>query len=333
MDAPYTRKEKIVGSILIIVGIMLLITLLAIGRGKDWFQKYGTYYTEFGESYNLSSGAAVKLYNAEIGKVKNIVLVEDRVRVELKILEKYRYRIKTDSVATVKNATFFYGTEYISIKPGSTDAGFLPEGAEIPSEPKKSIEDLLSEFGIQDAVAKIIGIFKDIGDIIKQLKDPEGPLASAAHHLSRTTSHAKGITRDIDEGKGTAGQLFKSAELAQTIQVEIKNLGAIFSDLQVASERTPGMMDQVRDNLIRLEPILDEVRDSVSSLKKTLKEAETASHQIPGAVRIAEKDIREIRDALENADRILMSIQNSFLVKSNLPPDPQGERTDADLRR
>jgi len=325
MDTPYTRKEIIVGTLLIIIGILLLIILLFIGRGKEWFQNYVTYYTIFDEKYNLPDDAAVKLYNAEIGKVKNITLFEDKVKVELKILEDYKHNIKRDSVAIVRNVAYLYGPEYIAIKPGSPDIGVIPEGEEIPSEPRRSIEDFLNEFGMQDTAKKIINIFIDIGDIYKKLRDPEGPLASALQHLSKTASNAENIARDVEEGKGTAGQLLKSAELMASVLSEFEKIGSIFIQIEEASEKTPEAMDQVQQNLNKVKHILDDAFESISRIKKTITDVESSSHEIPAITQSTRLNIQEMRDTLEKADKIIQSLQKNMIIRSNLPPEPRGE--------
>ena len=112
MELDFSKKEKIVGTFIISVTVLLLVTVVIIGRGKDWFKKYITYYTVFDEGYNLQPDTAVKLFSANIGKVKDITLVGDKVEVTLKILDDFRSRIRTDSIATVKSPTLI-GSEYI----------------------------------------------------------------------------------------------------------------------------------------------------------------------------------------------------------------------------
>jgi len=155
MEVDYNKKEKIVGTFVIGIVILMLTMLIIIGRGKDWFKTYSTYYTIFEESYNLKEDAAVKLYKADIGKVKKITLAEDKVRVELVILEDYSSRIRSDSVAVVDSPTFI-GSEYISIIPGTADASLIEKGGEIPSREKKSVDDILAEFEVEKTVKMII---------------------------------------------------------------------------------------------------------------------------------------------------------------------------------
>ncbi|MCK5192861.1 MAG: MCE family protein, partial [Desulfobulbaceae bacterium] len=125
MELDFNKKEKTAGIFIIGIAILLLATVIIIGRGKDWFKTYITYYTAFEESYNLMVDTPVKLFNADIGKVKDITPVGNKVKVTLIILKDYQSRIRTDSVATVESPTLI-GSEYISIIPGSKDAPLIP---------------------------------------------------------------------------------------------------------------------------------------------------------------------------------------------------------------
>ena len=57
MEMEFSRIERLVGMFIIGVFMLLLATLVIIGRGKDWFETYITYYTTFNESYNLQENA------------------------------------------------------------------------------------------------------------------------------------------------------------------------------------------------------------------------------------------------------------------------------------
>ena len=117
MEMEFTRLEKVVGTFIIGVTLLLMTTLVVIGRGKDWFESYRVYYATFNETYNLQENAAVKLYKADIGKVKKISLTNNRVRVKLLIQERYASRIRKDAIVVVESPTLI-GSEYISVIPG-----------------------------------------------------------------------------------------------------------------------------------------------------------------------------------------------------------------------
>ena len=204
MDIQFKRIEKIVGTFILCIVILLLTMVIIIGRGKDWFKKYTTYYTTFSEGYNLEINTPVKLFKTDIGKVKEITLAGDRVKVKLAIMEEYTIRIRTDSYVIVESPTII-GSEYVSLRPGSAYAALIPEEGVIPSRKKKTIADMLSEFEVERTAKMIVKAAQDLSELVRTIKDPQGPLFSILGNVDRISSHIEGITRDIQEGKGTAG--------------------------------------------------------------------------------------------------------------------------------
>jgi len=296
MELDFNKKEKIAGIFIIGISILLLATVIIIGRGKDWFKTYITYYTAFEESYNLMVDTPVKLFNADIGKVKDITLVGDKVKVKLLILKDYQSRIRTDSVATVESPTLI-GSEYISIIPGSKDAPLIPQEGDIPSRAKRSIADLLNEFQVEKTIKMVVDAVQEISRIVLLLRDPGGPLFTALDNANKTLAHIEKITRDISSGKGTLGNIVKSRDL----------------------------LDHIHQNL-------DKVEDAVDTLKTILSNIEQGSHDIPKVTQSATKGINEIRSAVEDIDKVVQSLKQNFLIRSNLPPETKGENVDAGLR-
>lgn len=318
MDLNFSKKEKAVGTFIICIIVILLTTVVIIGRGKDWFKTYIIYYTTFDESYNLTENAAVKLFKADIGKVKKIILVENRVKVKLAILEEYSSRIRSDSVAIVESPTFI-GSEYISIKPGSADSPLIPEGGEINSTAKKSIADIMSEFQVEETAKTVIRIVHDISEITQIMRDPDGPFFTTINNLNKTISHLEAITGDIQVGKGTVGSMLKSREILESVLDVLDKVSQILESMAKASSKAP--------------EITNKVLDSLSSIKRILKELEEGSYDIPKVTRSTKRGINEIRDGVENIGKVVESLKKNFLIRSNLPPEPKGKNIDAGLRQ
>jgi phospholipid/cholesterol/gamma-HCH transport system substrate-binding protein len=345
MELNYSRKEKIVGIFVVFIGFLLLSTIIILGRGKNWFQDYNIYYTTFDESYNLKVGADVKLFKTNIGKVKAIS-VENKVTIKLAILSKYGSRIRTDTVITVESPTFV-GSEYISIIPGSADAPLLAREGEIPSKAKKSISDILDEFEVEKTAKKLIQVIQDFAEFTQALKDPEGPLFSALENINKSTQHIESITKGIEAGDGTLGNLLTSTQLLDAIVIRLESVGEILAYLSEASSKTPATVDQVQSSLTGVKEITDGVAESVAVLKNILTEieknmptlqailgnVEKGSRDVPQITTSVTRIIQEARDEIENVDKVIHSLQNNFLIRPNLPPEPVGENTDAGLRR
>ena len=330
MEVDYNKKEKIVGTFVIGIVVIMLAMLIIIGRGKDWFKTYITYYTTFDESYNLREDAAVKLYKADIGKVKKITLAEDKVKVELVILEDYSSRIRSDSVAIVDSPTFI-GSEYISIIPGSADAPLIKEGGKIPSREKKSVDDILAEFEVEKTAKMVIPAIQDVAEVAQIMRDPEGPLFASLDSFNRTLSYFEKVARDIEAGKGTIGGIIRSRELLDKILSDLDKLGEILENINKASSKTPVIMDQVQDNLAAIKKIGDDVSESVSSIKRIVKQVEE-NRDIPEITHSVKNGIKEIRDSVDEIDKVVQSLQKNFLIKSKLPPEEEPENIDAGLR-
>ena len=325
MDIYFSKKEKNVGVFIISIIILLLVTIIIIGRGKDWFKTYIIYYTTFNESYNLQDNASVKLFKANIGKVKEIALDGNKVKVKLAILEEYSSRIRTDSIAIVESPTFI-GSEYVSIQPGSHDASLIPEGGEIKSEAKKKLSDFMAEFQVEKTAKMVVQAAQDISEITKIMRDPNGPFFTAVDNVNKTISHLEAVASDIRAGKGTVGGLLKSRALLETIQNDLEKAGTILENISDATTKTP-------ETMVRIKKIGDGVLDCISSIKKILKEVEEGSSDIPKVTESTKRGVNEIRNGVENIDKVVQSLQKNILIRSNLPPEPKGENVDAGLRQ
>ena len=308
MVLSFNKMEKAVGTFVIGVFILLLSMVVMVGRGKDWFRKNVTYTTTFGESYDLSVNSPVKLFNADIGKVKEVSLVEDQVKVRMAIYEEYADRIRTDSTASVEGISYI-GKKYISIKPGSPDKPPIEEKGEIPSIENKSINDILKEFEIEKTAKMVIGALQDLTEITAMIKDPQGPLFTALASINSTLA-----------------------------QVEAR-IGEIMDHVALATSKVPGTVDQARTDLEKVEAITgqiqaiaDQILVNIAEVRKIVDNIEAGSKNVPPVTRSVKSGIHEIRAAVENIDQVVQSLQKNVLIRGNIPPKPSGEPVDAGLR-
>lgn len=345
METSYTTAEKSVGLFIIGITVLLLTTVVILGRGKDWFAEEVTFYTSFKESYNLQVNAAVKLFKADIGKVKRISLGEDNVKVQLAILAKYASRIRQDSVAVVDSPTLI-GSEYISIVPGLPDAPKIPVGGMIPSIEKKSISDILKEFEVEETAMLAVRAIHEIADLVTLMKDPHGPLLTTLANIEKTSTHLEQITGSIGQGQGSLGSLVASRELVDGVLSNLEKGNALLDDMLATSAKGPVIMDQVSDNLATiqtagsgvvenmhtLQTILGEARLSLRTIEVILENLKQGSEDIPRVTVTAREGIREIRESVENIDRVVQSLQRNIIIRSNLPDEPLAMDTDAGIR-
>lgn len=345
MEMEFSRLERLVGIFIIGVSALLLSTLVIIGRGKDWFETYITYYTTFNESYNLQENAAVKLFKTDIGIVKKITLENDRVRVRLVIQERYASRIRQDAVAVVESPTLI-GSEYVSIIPGSAQSPLIPEQGEIPSREKRPITDIFAEIEVEKTAQMVIKAIQDLSEVAQYLGDPQGPLRTSLDNFQKTSGHVEKIARDLREGKGPMGTVLKSDDLLKQILHNVERMGAILDSIHAATAQAPDAMELVKDNLTvfrdtgemlssrvdQAGKILEQIQSSAADLQVILENVKAGSTQVPRISTSFRDGVEEIREGVEQINRVVDSLQQSVLIRSNLPPEPVPKTTDAQAR-
>ena len=329
MDLTFTRMERIVGTFVISIAILLLSTIIIIGRGKNWFEKSVTYYTTFNEGYNLQDNTPVKLFKTDIGQVRQIILVENKVRVKLSILQKYQTRIRTDSVAVVESPTFI-GSEYVSIIPGSAATALIPPEGEIPSRERKSITDILSEFQVEKTAKMVVQAVQNLADLSASLNDPNGPVKTTLDNLSRTSVHVENITSGIQKGRGTLGSLVSTREVMDVVLARLNQVEMILKDVGMAAAKTPQAVDHVNSGLTNLQTaskdinaIVNQVAAVITEIKIILNNVEQGSRDVPRITHTTKEGIKEIREGVANIDKVVKSLQKNIFIRGNLPPNPK----------
>jgi phospholipid/cholesterol/gamma-HCH transport system substrate-binding protein len=345
MEMEFSKLEKLVGTFIIGVILLLMAILIIIGRGKDWFESYKTYYTNFNESYNLQKNAEVKLFKANIGKVTDIALNEDRVRVRLEILERYASRIRQDAIAIVESPTLI-GSEYISIIPGSSDSPRIEEGGEIQSREKRSINDILAEFEVEKTAKMVIEGVQNFSELTTYLNHPAAPLRMSLDNIQLASEHLVRITADLDAGKGVLGALVKSEALLGQVETSITRLNDILSSIEQAAAQTPHTMELVQENLSvyrqsgnslnarmnEAQIVIEEINRAMADLQVILANIKIGSSEIPKIATTFRDGIKEIREGVEQVNRVVDSMQQNVLIRSNLSEEPRPQGIDAGAR-
>jgi len=315
MELKFSRMDRVVGVFIIAVVALMVSTLVLIGRGKDWFRPTVTYFVEFKENYNLSPGSPVKLYKAEIGKVKDVTLVGDAVRVRLSIFEEYHSRFRQDTVVTVESPTFI-GSEYVAVRPGKPDSPLIPPSGTVKSEEKKTLSQILAEYEVEETAKRLTETIRNLADIIEELRDPQGPLFASLNSIEKNLKNLETVTTGLKEGEGTAGQLLRSDELINRMNTSMERLDNVLKNVEGA---TPEVTANLRESM-------EKIREITANLEK-------GSREVPAVIRTTKRGIQEIREGVDEINRLVKALEQTPVIRGNLPPKPEGKDLDAGLRK
>lgn len=134
------RNPVVVGAVSIVV---LAMVMLAAFRAQDLPLIGGgdTYYAAFSESGGLEPNDEVRIAGVRVGKVEDVELAGDHVRVAFRVDTASEFGDETHAAIKVKT---LLGAMYLSLEPAGS--GQLDEGAEIPVERTSSPYDVVDAF-------------------------------------------------------------------------------------------------------------------------------------------------------------------------------------------
>ncbi len=203
----------------------------------------------------LNTKTPVEVAGIQVGYIETLELEQGHMaKARLKINR--AVKLGKDARAQVRTKGFL-GETYVDLLPGDTNAGVLGEGQRIQAtnpyvdlgqiaadmrEITASIKKLLSEED-NGPVTRILGNMEtfteklsqltvqnqeNINEIVANLKlfsqDLSGVMSERKESLKDTMDRINNITRKVDEGRGTLGQLVNNGETADNINEAARGL-------------------------------------------------------------------------------------------------------------
>jgi phospholipid/cholesterol/gamma-HCH transport system substrate-binding protein len=211
-----------------VIGVLVLIGLATfiLGGSTDLLADRYRLNASYKDISGLREGAIVRLAGIDVGEVTRIRFADDpadkRVFVQFNLMERYRTRIRKDSLASIQTEGVL-GDKYISVSVGSTDQEILVSGdwietdeaLDIVAYADRAIEILDNTAGISRKVNNLLG------------EDQESGKAS----LSRTLATLEGIVAEVQEGDGLLHDLVYDPSLSSSIHRSLSNLEAASESL------------------------------------------------------------------------------------------------------
>lgn len=213
------------------VGLMLLMTVIfLLGSEKRLFERQYTLVSHFEDISGLRLGAPVQLAGINVGTVENILfddqIARKNVKVIMKISNRFRERIKEDSVATIVTQGLL-GDRMVSVTVGSPEKKSLEGGDELIAVSPTGFTELMTKGdALVDNVNKVA---KNVNALLEEVRSGKGALheliynpkggemvdaaAEVASNLKGVSRNAEQISGKINRGEGTIGALVNDPSL------------------------------------------------------------------------------------------------------------------------
>jgi len=184
----------------VLAAVIILETVGGIQLLKGGYQLKA----DFNSVQDLKVGDRVRMAGVEIGRVEDISLTNNKVRVDMKI---YKGKpVKTDSTARVK-FTGLLGQNFVEITFGRPSSPNVEPGTVLQTTEQPDLSVIMEKIdsvasGVENLTKSFTGFKVDellgpLTDFIKANKDP----------LSGTISNMNAISAQITSGQGSVGKL------------------------------------------------------------------------------------------------------------------------------
>lgn len=310
MEEGFSHREQLAGGFLLLLIVFTMVTLLVIAQGKGWFQTQTTYRIKFRQGYNLHQGSLVKMFNAEIGKVAVLGIIQPmgqpQVEVTVKVNEEYANLIRQDSVAEVVSPTLI-GSEYVEISPGSSGYPKIEPHGTIPSRERKSATEHLLELASEENIQKVKQVLINLAQFSEDLKNDEKVLLAVLNNFDE-------VLRSITEGKGSLGMLLNEKDFIVRFNQRMDHMERTWTEFLVEAKT---VMVDLKPTTRNLGVFTTSINQEIEPLKAIVANIKAGSEELPDFMEAATGTARSAKQTMD-------AIKANPLIRMTAPEGAKG---------
>jgi phospholipid/cholesterol/gamma-HCH transport system substrate-binding protein len=285
---PFRERNPVTIGAVGLTTIALLVTaafnvedLPLIGSGDE-------YSAAFSEAGGLKSGDEVRIAGVKVGKVDEVDLDGDHVKVTFRVKDDPRFGTRTGASIRVKT---ILGAKYLSLEPEGP--GQLEAGSEIPLKRTVAAYDVVEAFSdlttttekvdtkrLASAMDTISQTFKDspaeVKASINGLSRLSRTVAKRDQELGQLLDHANGVTGVLSDRSRTLIKLMKDGDkLFKDINKRRAIIRSLLKNAAALGVQLSGLVDdnrkQIGPALKRLNKVVDLLERNEGSLNRSVK--------------------------------------------------------------
>ena len=299
----FRHVHAITGTFVLIVVGVLVAALIMAGRSQRWFIGNVTLRVVLPEAgaAGIRQGSEVYFLGTLMGTVADVTVnPAGRMEAEVNIRRDFFLFVRADSSAVVKRKFGVVGDAYFEITRGHGQP--LPEkdasivcNEQLPSPLESAVDEIRRE---------AVPALKKLSTGLETWTVLGSNLVASQARLDQLLERADGIAANLQNGKGTVGQLLTDPETADELLSLLQNANRAMNELQ----STLTNLQQVSGNLQLASTNLPAISEALG------KEAEG----FPGLVMQSQTAMRELERLIDAMQRHWLF--RKYVNKTNPPP-------------
>ncbi len=295
-----------------LAGLVLLAVAVELTLGLGLFRRRYQLHADFTDVQGLDRGADVRLAGLRAGRVEDLRLEGDHVRVTMAI--DGNLTVRRDAVAKL-DFRALSGERFVSLTLGT------------PTAPPAGPDDVLTgetPAGIADAVDQLARVAQTVDQLASTLDAEAGrllvSLADVVEEnrtaLNDVASHVASISQKLDRGTGTLGKLLNDPALYDRINGTVGDVRQSVQDIGAVAQNLRSGQGTLGKLLAKDDALYDQVQDTIDNLASAARNAQEitdglrAGEGTLGKALVDNSLYDQSLDTLRTANRAAQSVED-----------------------
>jgi phospholipid/cholesterol/gamma-HCH transport system substrate-binding protein len=286
----------------------ILIFMLTGSSGFFW-QRYSIK-TVFSNIAGLKTGAPVRLAGVEIGAVKDMQFIGDRVEITMQVKRENMSRITDLSLASLGSVSLL----------GEAAIDLTASSGGMPVPEWGYVRSARSRGRVADATEQATAGLEEMAELLKELRAGRGTMGrlftdeALYTEMTRLVTSAEEVAANINRGRGSLGRLANNPAAARSLEASLDNLAQMTARIR-AGEGSLGKLLQ-DDSMAR----------SLSSMSTSLETVTGRINRGEGTVGKLVNDDQlytRLNSMADRLDRVMATLQKGEGTAGRLLQDKE----------
>jgi phospholipid/cholesterol/gamma-HCH transport system substrate-binding protein len=297
--------------VIVLVSVVLLSTLLFLittSTGLSPFTAKLNAFVYLDNADGLKVGAPVTLEGVTMGEVKKIRVVTDParkltpIRVEMELNPHFQNSLHTDTTAALSTVGVL-GDTIVDLDSKAATGPEMPDNAELKTVATPSIQDVVKSS--QGTIQSVNAMLVQLSTVIKDIQNGKGSAGQLIenpqlyNNANQTVEQLRLLATKLNSGKGSVGKLLDDDSLYNKLNDAAAKLDNVATNLS-AGKGSAG-------KLLHDETLYNNLNSSIAHLNSILAEADAGK----GALGLMTKDpafAKKLNDTVTNLDTLLTGV-------------------------